>query len=200
MTLTTAEKDAIRHHLGYGNLSVVSLPYTGDLFWSQVDFVSSYLDTGAETSATTEVTAGSTTVVTPVAMTGITVYGQLVVGVADEAEVVMVSASTVSTFTASFAKDHATTGYPIATMSGLARLRLLLWDADKAWREISDPATSSSAGLQSVDKGDVVWFSGFRVLSDKLSHYMAIANQISHLTRIQVNWKDTGRRASRLCL
>lgn len=194
MALTTAEQEALRFHLGYGNLSSVSLPYTGDTFWTQVAFVSDTLGIGTETAAIDAITAGATVEVTPDDMTGIAVYGQLVVDVADAAEIVTVQAAAISTFTATFANAHPTTGYPIATMSGLARFRLLLWDADKAWRACTDGSVGVSAGLKSVDKGDVVWFEGFRVLRDKLTHYMAIANQLSHLTRIELNWVDQSRR------
>lgn len=193
MTLTTAEQEALRFHLGYGNLSILSLPYTSDGFWVQVSLVSEALGTGAETSATTAITAGSTTAVTPLAMTGIAVYGQLVVGVGDEAEVVVVTATTVSTFTATFAKAHAATGYPIATMSGLARLRLLLWDADRAWRECTSSSTSAANGIKSVDKGDVVWFDGFSTSRAKRDYYLGVAAQLSSLTRIRSNWPSSGR-------
>lgn len=196
MALTTAEQEALRFHLGYGNLSSVSLPYTDDGFWIQVALVSTTLGTGTETSATTAITAGSTTVVTPVAIGTIAVYDQLVVDVGDDAEVVTVVAKAVATFTARFAKAHATTGYPIATMSGLARLRMLLWDADKAWRSCTDSSVSANAGLQSVDKNDVVWFAGFRVLRDKITHWQSIVGQISGLTRIRPNWDTCGGRGS----
>lgn len=190
MALTTAEQESLRAHLGYGNLSSVSLPYTGDTFWTQVAFVSDYLGTGTETAATDVIAAGSVVEVTPDDMTGITANCQLVIDCADEAEIVVVKAVTVSTFTAKFAKAHAATGYPISTMCGLARLRMLLWEADKAWRAITDESAGVSAGLKSVDKGDAVWFEGFRVLKDKYSHYMAIVSQLSHLTRIEPNWVD----------
>lgn len=192
MTLSTAEQESLRFHLGYGNLASTSLPYTGDMFWTQVSIVSSDLSTGTETTATTAITAGSTTTVTPVAMTGITTNTQLVIDVADQAEVVVVQAYTVSNFVAKFAKAHSASGYPIATMSGLARLRLMLWDADAAWRAMTDSSVGANAGLQSVDKGDVVWFSGFRVLRDKLAHWKSIVGALSSLTRIGSNWDDDG--------
>ena len=198
MALTTAEQEALRFHLGYGNLSRVSLPYTNDGFWTQVELVSETLGTGTETSATTAITAGAVTVVTPLVMTGITSYSQLVVDVGTNAEVVMVQAVTVSTFTALFAKSHSVSGYPISTMCGLARLRMLLWAADSAWLACTDTSVSSSAGLKSVDKGDVVWFEGFQVLRDKISHYLSISNQLSSLTRIQCNWPNPSQRVTRL--
>jgi hypothetical protein len=71
-------------------------------------------------------------------MTGIAVYGRLVVDADEAAEVVTVKAVTASTFVAAFKKAHAASGYPIATDSGVARLRLLLNDADKAFATMTD--------------------------------------------------------------
>jgi hypothetical protein len=105
----------------------------------------------------------------------------------------VVTATTVSTFTAAFAKAHASTGYPIATMSGLARLRMLLWDADKAWQECTSASTSALNGLKSVDKGDAVWFEGFSMSRAKRDYYLGIASQISSLTRIRSNWPSSSR-------
>lgn len=185
MTLSTAEIESVRFHLGYGNVGIQALPYTDDGYWSIFDsIVSPYLGTGTETSSTTAVTAGSTVVVTPDAMTGITAYSQLVVDVAEQAEVVTVKAVTGSTFTAYFAKAHSTAGYPIATMSGLARLRMLLHDADLAWRGMTDISVGATSGLKSVDKEDVVWFEGRRVLGERASHYRAISCSISSLVRV----------------
>jgi hypothetical protein len=187
MTLSTAEIESVRFHLGYGNVAVGALPYTDDGYWSVFDqLVSVYLGTGTETSATTAITSGSTTEVTPAAMTGIAVYGQLVVDTADQAEVVVVKATTISTFTAYFAKAH--TAYPISTMCGKARLRMMLHDADTAWRALGAVSVGASGGLKSVDKGDVVWQdasgSSNQAVAGRMAHYGAICRSISALVRV----------------
>jgi len=194
VTLSSAEIESLRFHLGYGNVGLGALPYTQDGYWSVFDsIVSPYLGTGTETSATTAITAGSTTVVTPAAMTGIAVYGQLVIDVDDLTEVVTVKAATISTFTATFAKAHADTGYPIATMSGKARLRMLLREADAAWREVSGVSIAASSGLKSVDKADVVWQdsgSSNPALSGRLFHYRTVVSSISALVRVPIRGAD----------
>lgn len=191
MALTTAELDSLRHHLGYGNLSVHAEPYTPDTYYEVFSgIVSPNLSTGTETSATTAITAGATTTVTPASMDDIVAYGQLVVDVGTDAEVVIVKAVTSTTFTAHFAKAHATTGYPIATMSGLARLRLLLWDADAAWRAMTDGVVGSSAGIKQVD--EIEFFQGMQVLKGKVDHYKAIVSAISTLVQVPPQWATGG--------
>lgn len=185
MALSTAEIESLRYHLGYGNVGIEALPYTDDGWWSIFDsVVSPYLGTGTETSSTTAITAGGTVEVTPAAMAGITAYAKLVVDVAEQAEVVTVKAVTASTFTAYFSKAHTAGGYPIATMSGIARLRMLLHDADIALAGITDISVAATAGLKSVDKEDVVWFEGRRVLGERVSHYRSIVATISSLVRV----------------
>ena len=208
MTLSTSEIESTRHHLGWGNMAVGSAPYTLDGFWHTFNqIVSPYLGTGTETSATTAITAASTTAVTPGAMTDIEVNGELVVGVGDQAEIVQVTAVTGSTFTAYFAKAHAATGYPIATMSGKARLRLLLHDANVAWRAFQDAAVGGTAGIKSLDKGDVVFqdtggergSSSSGVLKQRLAHYRAVVKALSQLVRVPAapGW-PTGGGCARL--
>jgi hypothetical protein len=200
MSLSTTELDSLRFHLGYGNISVGAEPYTPDTFYEVFNsVVSPYLSTGTETSATTAVTAGATTTVTPASMTGISAYTQLVIDVAEQAEVVMVKAVTATTFTAYFTKAHAASGYPIATLAGVGRLRILLHQADAAWQATLSPEVGATAGLKQVDKGDVEWFQGFQVLSGRLDHYKAIVASISSLVRVQPAWGSaTSRRSGRL--
>ena len=199
MSLDTATIESTRFHLGYGNVSNDALPYTDDGYWSIFDdIVSPYLGTGTETSATTAITAASTTTVTPVSMTGIAVYGQLVVDVAEQAELVTVKSVTATTFTAYFTKAHAASGYPIATMSGKARLRLLLAEADLAWRSMTDIGVAKTAGLKSVDKQDVVWFEGRRVSRERFDHYRAVTRSISSLVRVPSRYDAYPGAASRM--
>jgi len=198
MALTASEIEELRLHLQYGNISVGAYPLTPDGFYEVFyDVVSPYLSTGTETSATTAITANATATVTPLSMTGIAVYGRLIVDVADEAEIVTVKAVTASTFVAKFAKAHAATGYPIATSSGLSRLRLLLHDANKAYASMTGSTITQSAGLKSVGRGAVEWFGSSSVYEATRTQYMGILNQIANLVRVPVNGSD-GERVTRM--
>jgi hypothetical protein len=128
-------------------------------------------------------------------MDGVTVYAQLVVDVAEQVEMVMVKAVTVSTFVAHFAKAHSSAGYPIATMSGLARLRMLIHDADAAWKAMGDLQIAKTAGLKSVDQDSVVWFGGGQMMTDRRRHYTSIVEQISSLVRVPVSATTSARGA-----
>lgn len=194
MSLSTAEVEELRLHLQYGNIGVGAYPLTPDGFYEVFyDVVSPYLSTGTETSATTAITADTTTTVTPASMTNITAYARLIVDVGDEAEIVTVKAVTPTTFVAAFKKAHAATGYPIATNSGVARLRLLLHDANKAFTTMTGTSITSSAGLKSVGRGAVEWFGTSSVLAATRDHYMAIIEQISNLVRVPVQDSGNGR-------
>jgi hypothetical protein len=185
--------------LGYGNISVGAEPYTPDTFYEVfANVVSPYLSTGVETSSVTAITAGSTTVVTPVSMAGISVNERLVIDVAEQAEIVTVKAVSGSTFTAYFTKAHTSAGYPVSTLRGVGRLRILLAQADAAWQAMTSLDVAASAGLKSVDKGDVEWFQGYQVLTGRLSHYKSIVYSISSLVRVQPLWHQSGGRSSRL--
>lgn len=193
MALTDAEVGSLRFHLGYGNISVAARPYTPDNFYEVFNsIVSPNLSTGTETSATTAITANSTTTVTPASMTGIVAYGQLVIDTGEEAEVVMVKAVDATTFTAAFTKAHATTGYPVATMSGVARLRLLLHTADRVWAKLQDKSITSTAGLKQLGKGEIEWFGGGTVLKETLDHYRGVVASISDLVRVRPRWETDG--------
>jgi hypothetical protein len=190
MALTDSEVESLRFHLGYGNIGEYGAPYTPDTFLEMFQgIVSPNLSEGAETSATTSVSAGATTVVTPAAMTGITAYTTLVVDTGDQAEAVVVKAVTATTFTAHFLKDHATSGYPIAVMGGVARLRLLLWDADAAWRALTGSSTGSSSGIKQVD--EISFFGeGTSVLDGRSSHYRSIVATIAALVQVPPKGAD----------
>jgi hypothetical protein len=188
MALSTSEIESLRHHLGYGNIGALAAPYTPDGFLELfTDVIAPNLSVGTETSATTAITAGATVVVTPVVMTDITAYSTLVVDTGEQSEAVIVKAVTATTFTASFAKSHASSGYPVATMSGTARLRLLLWDADVAWRALSSPGLSATLGLKSVD--EVHFFgNGSATLTSKTTHYNTICQAIASLVQVAPRW------------
>jgi hypothetical protein len=185
MALTSSEVEALRFHLRYGNVDVGAYPYTPDGFkelFNQV--VAPNLTTEAETTATTDITPG-TVVVTPTSMIGIAVNVRLVVDVGDEAEVVVAKSATATTFSATFKLAHAG-GYPIAVESGVARLRLLLHSAGKAWDKLKSSSITQSAGLKGLGKGQIEWFQGGQVLRDTANHYRAIVAEISSLVRVPV--------------
>lgn len=187
MSLTTSEIESVRAHLGHGNINIGGYPYTPDGFqelFTQV--IGPYLSTGTETSATTAITANTIAVVTPVVMTSIVAGAQLLIDSGDDMEIVSVKAVAATTFTARFLKAHAATGYQVMVMSGLARLRILLQYADKAWEKCQSSVITSTAGLKSVGNGEIEWFGGGKVLTESKNHYMSIVNEIARLLRTGV--------------
>jgi hypothetical protein len=197
MALSTEEIESLRFHLGYGNIGAMGAPYTPDNFlelFTQV--ISPNLSTGTETSATTVVTAGTTATVTPVAMTGISSYVTLVVDVGEEAEVIIVKATTATTFAAKFEKAHTSAGYPVATMSGTARLRMLLWDADAAWKVLNSKGVISRAGIKVVD--EIEFFGDGAFMQERVSQYTNIVTSISALVQVAPKWAENSRVSSRL--
>lgn len=191
--LTDAEIEAIRFHLGYGNIGLGGYPHTPDGYFEAFrDVVAEYLTTGDETTAATAITAGSTTTVTPVSMTGIAVNVQLVVDVADEAEFVVVKATTATTFTAKFATAHAASGYPVAVASGVARCRYLIHRCNRALEKVTGSSMTNSAGLKSVGRGAVEWFGTGAVLTATQQAYLAVVDQLSSLVRVAPRWVNDG--------
>lgn len=180
MAITDTEVESIRFHLGYGNIGLGAEPYTSDGYLTLIkDVLIPNLSTAPATSSASPITAGNATV-TPVAMTGIVANARLVVDVGSEVEIVAVRSVTISAFTALFTKSHFA-GVPLAVLSGEARVRMLLNQADTAWQAMQDPSIGATAGLKQVDKGDVEWFQGFQVLKDRLAHYQAIVMQLASL-------------------
>jgi hypothetical protein len=188
-SLTTAEIEALRFFLGYGNISIGGYPYTPDGFFELFNsVVAPNLTSGEETTATTAIVAGSTTTVTPVSMTSIVVGSKLVVDVGAAAEVVSVKSVTGSTFSASFVSAHPASGYPVALFSGVARCRMLLDRADRAWTAMQDVGDiASTAGLKKVD--EIEWYGsgtgGNQVLSGREQLYNAIVANLSSLVRVE---------------
>lgn len=191
MALTDAEIQSLRYHLGYGVLNGLSADlYTGDGYLALFeDVVRDSLETAEETTGTTTVAADATTAVTVASITGITARAQLVIDVGDDVEVVVVRSVSGSTFTAKFAKAH-TQPYPVAVMSGEARLRMLLWDADVAWQKCQASGITDASGLKSLDNGGIVWKDGTdsSVLAETLAHYRSIVMAISSLVRVPPAW------------
>ena len=179
-------------HLGYGALSTVALPYTPDGFWTVFGtVVSNAIGTGTETTGSTATTAGAVTTITVTDASAFGVYEEAVIDVGDNAEIVQVQASVTGgpeTITARFEKVHTAAGYPVATQSGKARLRLLLHDANQAWRSLTDSSAGMTAGIKSVDKEDVVFFDGMSVSRGRLNHYKSIVAALSQLVRVPSAW------------
>ena len=186
MALTDPEIQTLRFHLNYGNLDDSSVPYTADGFLALFEeVIAPALQTANATTGSTTVTAGSTTTVTVASITGITAGTQLVVDVGEDAEVVYVKSISGSTFTAKFANAHPSSGYPVAVMSGEARLRYLLAKADAAFERLTSASVTKTAGLKQLGKGGIEWFPGGAVLEDVKRHYKAICDQIGSLVRVQ---------------
>lgn len=193
MALTDSEIQSLRFHLGYGNLDVGASPYTPDGFQSLFDdVIAPNLESVATTTASTSTTAGASATVTVGAITGIAAWAQVIVDVGDDAEVVAVRSVSGLTFTATFAKTH-TQPYPVAVNSGEARLRLLLWQADKAWQTMQSSSITQSAGLKQLGQGEIEWFPDGSILSDTKSHYMAIVSSIAQLVRVDSAWPKAKR-------
>ena len=192
MTISTSEVESLRVHLGYGNLSNVALPYTPDGWWTVFGtIVSGALGTGTETTGSTATTAGAVTTITVADASEFSVYDEAVIDVGDNAEIVQVQACTTGlteTITAKFDKVHTAAGYPVATMSGKARMRLLLHDANLAWRSLTDSSAGQTAGIKSVDKQDVVFFDGMSVSRGRLNHYKSVVAALSQLVRVPDAW------------
>lgn len=191
--LSDPEIEALRFHLGYGNIGVGGYPHTPDGYFEAFrDVVAEYLTTEDETTATTAITANTTTTVTPAAMTGIAVNVRLVVDVGEDAEFVVVKSTTATTFTAKFTLAHPASGYPVAVESGLARCRYLLHRANKAFEKLTGGSITTSAGLKSVGRGAVEWYGDGAVYKQTLGHYRGIVTQLSDLVRVAPRWADEG--------
>lgn len=187
MSLTASEIESLRAIMSYGNIALGGHPYTPD-GWLEVfsGVVAPNISTDTETSATTLVAPGVVTV-TPLVMTNIVVAAQVIVDVGEDAEIVMVKATTPTAFTARFARAHATTGYPIAVMSGKARLRYLMAKADALWEKTKGSSISQTAGLKQLGQGEIEWFSGGKgVLDDVMYQYVAVVRDIADLIRVPI--------------
>lgn len=198
MSLTASEIESLRFHLGWGNIAVAAYPYTPDGFYevfSQV--VSPYLSTAAETDATTAITAGSSAAVTPTSMTDIVVGAQLIVDVGEASELVMVRSVTATTFTAAFVNAHPATGYLVALMCGKARLRYLMWVADRMWAKLQSTEIGGTLGIKQLGRGEIEWFSPNAVYQGQLSQYLGAVGEISLITRVPMNPETRGRPGGR---
>jgi hypothetical protein len=195
--LTREETESVRFHLGYGNLQVGAYPWTPDGFFELfTNVLAVYLSDGLVTSSTTSISVASgpaVVVVTPAAMSGtlgdgttssITAGQRLIVDCDDDAEIVVVKAVTATTFSARFAKTHTSDGYPVAVESGTARLRYLLHRADRVHEQAMGSMISAVAGIQSVDKGEVVYFGRSGILKATFDQYAAIVAEMASLLRV----------------
>jgi hypothetical protein len=181
VAVTDDEIESLRFHLSYGNLSEDG-PYTPDGFQAVFyQVIQPNLTTGAMTTASGSATAGISSV-TVADITGIAAQTRLVVDVGDAAEVVVVRSVGASAFTAQFAADH-TAPFPVAVMSGEARLRLLLHRADATWRATQAADIGASAGLKRIE-GDVEWFPGGNTLQGRQKAYRAVVGELSRLVRV----------------
>lgn len=190
MPASTQEIEAVRFHLGYGNLGTGATPYTPDGFFELFhDVAKRYINEAEETTASTTIAAGIVEV-TPAAMTGISTHARVVVDVSTDAETVVVRSTTVSTFTARFVNVHTGT-YPVAVESGLTRLRGMLVALEREHNAIVGGSVSQASGLKQVGRGAVEWFAADSKFKTTWKTYRSLVGQLSSLIRI-APWGDPG--------
>lgn len=198
MSLTTAEIESVRHHLGWGNISVAAYPYTPDGFYEVFNqIVSPNLSVDTETTSTTSVTAAGNATLTLGVVTNITANTRLLVDVGDAAEIVTVRSVSGLTVTAAFTKVHAQP-YPVAVMCGVARLRMLIYSADTAWSKLQSASVTGTSGIKQLGQGEIEWFSPSAVYQSVLTHYLGICMQLSSLVRVPMNDESRSRGSAQL--
>jgi hypothetical protein len=181
MAVSDDEIESLRFHLSYGNLGDDG-PYTPDGFRAVFyQVVQPNLTSGAQTTATTSASAGSSSV-TVSSLTDIAANTRLVVDVGDAVEVVVVRSTAGSAFTAVFTADHEAP-FPVAVMGGEQRLRLLLHRADAAWQAMQAGDVTDVAGIKRIE-GDVEWFPGGNTLKERRATYRNIVGELSRLCRV----------------
>lgn len=194
MTLSTSEVESLRFHLGWGNVGIGAKPYTPDGFYEVFNnVVKPYLASDTETTSTTAVTAAGVTTLTLGSVTNISTYTRLVIDTGEDVEVVEARAVSGSTVTAKFALTHAQP-FPVAILSGVMRLRLLLFAADRAWRKEHSSSITAAAGIKQLGKGEIEYFPGGMLLADVSGQYMTIQERISSLVQVPINKAASGKR------
>ncbi len=192
MALTNSEVESLRFFLGWGNLDVRAYPYTRDGWWEALyGVVKESLTDGAETTASIAITAAGINTVTPGSMTDIVTHARLVIDVGDDEETVVVRSTTLTTFSARFAKAHAA-NYTIAVESGVTRCRQLLAKAYAVLSVLVGSKITSSAGLKMVGQGEVEWFGPTAVLTATGSQLDTVRRQLSSLVRIPLREEYEG--------
>ncbi len=197
MSLTKSEIENLRAHLRHGNIGVGASPYTSDGFYSLFDqVIAPNLSTDTETTSVSPIAAGIASC-TPLVMTNIVVAATLVVDIGEDAEIVEVKAVNGGSFVARFAKAHDLLGYPVLVMSGKARLRFLLGEANRAFSKAFGSSITQTAGLKQLGQGEIEWLAGGRgVINDVLFQYAKIMEQISELVRVSPNLMASRRGSS----
>lgn len=193
LTSTGWEAQALRRHLGYGNITTGAYPSTPDGFLELFEgVILPNLQSALETTAMSSVDGEGVESIEVLVATGIAPYTRLVVDVADDAETVTVRRVVGNTVHAKFSKAH-TECYPVAIESGTAVLRLLLHSANKLYEAIQSTSISSSAGLKSLGQGEIEWYEGSEELAETVTQYRSVQRQISDLVRVPVCGGDSGQ-------
>lgn len=198
--LPTSEIESLRFHLGYGNVGVQAYPYTPDGFFevfTQVVAPNLSVSTEATASSPATIEASATATMVLDDVTSILPFTRLVVDVGDDTEVLEVKAVSGMTVTAKFALAH-TAPFPVQVLSGVARLRLLLHAADKAWRTEHSSDITGSAGIKQLGKGEIEYFQGGAILADVSGQYARIQQRISSLVRVPIGGASDAGGAMRL--
>jgi len=160
MALLDSEIVRIKAELGYNVETIGAYPYIGhSALFEQV--IAVYTQAGATTTSSTAVTAATTA--TPVTLTltsatGFSLLDQVVVDVDARQERGTVSAVSGSTIVVQLLGTHSGV-YPITVEGGESLIRDIL----RQLRLLGDPAgqlarATATAGINSIDKGDVVFF------------------------------------------
>lgn len=159
MTLLDSEIARIKAELGFNLLSVGAEPYVGvTRYFEQVAIPN--LNTAAVTTSATAVTAASSPTVTTLTLTsatGVDMFARVVVDVDDAAEMATVRSVSGNTISVALAKAHSGT-YPVCVESGETLVRYYLAKCRDTLEKID--RSSSTAGIKSADKQDVVFFGG----------------------------------------
>jgi hypothetical protein len=165
--------------------------YTPDGFLELFrDVIAPNLMSAGSTTSSTAVEADEVATIAVLSATDIEAYAEVVVDVGSDAEVVVVKNVSGLNVSARFAKAHSGT-YPVAVMSGESRLRMLLWDANAAWKAAQSSEITGNAGLKQLGRGEIEWFSPGAVLNDTLEHYRSIVLSISELVKVRPAWSSS---------
>jgi hypothetical protein len=188
MSLSQSELRRIRYELGYNILNAGAEPYVGThSVFDQV--VQTYMQGGASTTSTTTVTAATSP--TPVTLalasaTGFTTGDVVIIDVDDRQERATIQSLVGGAMTVLLSKAHLGT-FPVTVEGGESMVRELL----ARLREVDDKIAESrtSAGLKSVGRGAVEWFSSGSVLSSLKKIQMDHRDELASLLGVPNLWR-----------
>ncbi len=195
MALTDSEIQNLRITLGYGGISTGAYPYTPD-GWYEVftGVIAPNLQTGAMTTSATAVSDIGAATIVVVSATDIVARARLIVDVGEDEETVIVRSVSGTSVSATFAKTHTATPYPVALESAESMLRSLLASAGVARATLVGTTAIGVAGLKRAE--DIEWYQegsggvAGGVAGAQWRAYLAIVNQIADLVRVRPRWES----------